>query len=43
LERRNQTTVIFSRRSLHTLERFVELLATGQVDFSKLLPAAEKE
>ncbi|MCK4323645.1 MAG: alcohol dehydrogenase catalytic domain-containing protein [Armatimonadetes bacterium] len=34
--RRNQTTVIFSRRSLDTLERSVELLATGQVDFGSV-------
>ncbi len=34
--RRNQITVIFSRRSLNTLETAVELLATGQVDFSSI-------
>jgi len=34
--RRNQTTVIFSRRSLNTLEMSVELLATGQLDFSSI-------
>jgi len=31
--RRNQITIIFSCRSLNTLETAVELLATGQVDF----------
>jgi len=34
--RRNQITVIFSRRSLNTLEVAVGLLASGQVDFSSI-------